>query len=193
MSTLSSYYQGHWDLFNLRESTMSLSSKLVLVIILLLIALCSSYAQDKSALKYVEEVNFEVIISYLSGDKDDYKSLLLFESGILSEVMRMLKAASIQVNEKIEFPKLFLKVTADHNLNNKSSAEEGWYYVTSEIYLIDIVKIKEHPSIITESITWQGDWTKAFVSDKNIGNINNQHMAEIVKSFINDYLEVNSN
>ena len=80
---------------------MSHSSKLVLLTILLLNAICSNYGQDKSALKYVEEVNFEVKISYLSGGKDDYKSLLLYESGIISEVMNMLGAAGIQVNEEM--------------------------------------------------------------------------------------------
>jgi len=119
---------------------MSHSSKLVIVILLLLNALCGNYGQDKSALKYNEEVNFEVEITYLSGDKDDYKSLLLYKSGIISEVMLMLSSAGIQVNEQIETPKLLLKVTADHNLKNKSSEKDGWYYVTSEIFLIDEVK-----------------------------------------------------
>jgi len=172
---------------------MSLSSKLVVVIILLLNALCGNYGQDKSALKYNEEVNVEVEIIYLSGDKDDYKSLLLYESGIISEVIPMLNSAGIQVNKKIETPKLLLKVTADHNLKNKSSGKDGWYYVTSEIYLIDKVKLTEHPSVKIETITWRGDWTRTFVSEKNIGSIRNKHITEIAKSFIIDFLEINPN
>lgn len=170
---------------------MSYSNKLVIVILLLLNALCSNYGQDKLALKYIEEVKVEVEITYLSGNKDDYKSLLLYETGIISEVIQMLGSAGIQVDEKIETPKLLLKVTADHNLKKKSSGNDDWYYVTSEIYLIDRVKIKEHPSIIIEAITWQGDWTRESVSEIDVGNISNKHISQIVKSFINDYLEVN--
>jgi len=170
---------------------MSYSSKLALLIIILLNALCANFGQDKSALKYNEEVNVEVEITYLSGDKDDYKSLLLYESGIISEVMLILNSAGIQVNEQIETPKLLLKVTADHNLKNKSSGNDGWYYITSEIFLIDKVKLTEHPSIKIETITWQGDWTRTFVSEKNIGTIRNNNIAEIAKSFLIDYLEIN--
>jgi len=172
---------------------MSHSSKLVIVIILLLNTLCSNYGQDKSALKYNEEVNFEVEIIYLSGDEDDYISLLLYKSGIVAEVMLMLDSAGIQVNEDIETPKLLLKVTADHNLKNKSSGNDGWYYVTSEIYLIDKVKLTEHPSVKIETITWRGDRTRTFVSENNVGIIRNENIAEIARSFINDYLEINPN
>lgn len=172
---------------------MSQSNKLILVIILILIALCSNYGQDKSALKYNEEVNVEVEIVYLSGDKDDYKSLLLYESGIIYEVMLVLRSAGIQIDKQIETPKLLLKVTADNNLKNKSSGSDGWYYVTSEIFLIDKVKLTEHPSIKIETITWRGDWTRKFVSEKNIEIITNKNIAEIAKSFLNDYLEINPN
>ena len=170
---------------------MSHSSNLVIVIILLLNALCSNYGQNKSALKYNEEVNFEVEIEYLSGDKDDYKSLVLFKSGISYEVMSMLNSAGIQVNKKINTPKLLLKVTADHNLKNESSGNDGWYYVTSEIYLIDKVKLIEHPSIKLETITWRGDWTRTFVTEENVEILRNEYIAGIAKSFINDYLEIN--
>jgi hypothetical protein len=172
---------------------MSHSSKLVIVIILLLNALCSNYGQDKSALKYNKEVNFEVEIKYLSGDEEDYKWLLLYRSGIAAEVMPMLDSAGIQVNEDIETPKLVLEVTADHNFKNKSSGNDGWYYVTSEIYLIDKVKLIEHPSIKIETITWRGNSTRTFVSEQNVGIIKNEDIAEIAKSFINDYLEINPN
>ena len=172
---------------------MSHSSKLVIVIILLLNTLCSNYGQDKSALKYNEEVNFEVEIIYLSGDEDDYISLLLYKSGIVAEVMLMLDSAGIQVNEDIETPKLLLKVTADHNLKNKSSGNDSWYYVTSEIYLIDKVKLTEHPSVKIETITWRGDRTRTFVSENNVGIIRNENIAEIARSFIDDYLEINPN
>jgi hypothetical protein len=170
---------------------MSHSSKLVIVIILLLNTIYSNYGQDKLALRYNEEVNFDVEIVYLSGDEEDYKSLLLYKTGIVYEVMSMFDSAGIQVNEKIETPKLLLKVTADHNLENKSSRNDGWYYVTSEIYLIDKVKLTEHPSIKIETITWRGDWTRTFVSEENVGIIRNENIAEIAKSFINDYLEIN--
>ena len=172
---------------------MSHSSKLVIVIILLLNALCCNYGQDKSALKYNEEVNFEVEIIYLSGDEDDYISLLLYKSGIVAEVMLMLDSAGIQVNEDIETPKLLLKVTADHNLKNKSSGNDSWYYVTSEIYLIDKVKLTEHPSVKIETIIWRGDWTRTFISENNVGTITNENIAGIAKSFINDYWEINPN
>ena len=172
---------------------MSQSNKLILVIILILNALCSTYGQDKSALKYNEEVNVEVEIVYLSGDKDDYKSLLLYESGIIYEVMLVLRSAGIQIDKQIETPKLLLKVTADNNLKNKTSGSDGWYYVTSEIFLIDKVKLTEHPSIKIETITWRGDWTRKFVSEKNIEIITNKNIAEIAKSFLNDYLEINPN
>jgi len=170
---------------------MSHSSKLVFVIILLLNALCVNYAQDKSALKYNEEVNVEVEITFLSGDKDDYKSLLLYEAGIIYEVMLILRAAGIQIDKQIETPKLLLKVTVDNNLKNKTSGSDGWYYVTSEIFLIDKVKLTEHPSIKIETITWRGDWKRTFVSEKNVENIKNEHIAEITKSFIIDYQEIN--
>lgn len=167
------------------------SSKLVIVIILLLNTLCSNYGQDKSALKYNEEVNFEVEIIYLSGEEDDYISLLLYKSGIVAEVMLMLDSAGIQVNEDIETPKLLLKVTADRNLKNKSSGNDSWYYVTSEIYLIDKVKLTEHPSVKIETIIWRGDWTRTFISENNVGTITNENIAVIAKSFINDYWEIN--
>jgi len=170
---------------------MSHSSKLVIVIILLLNAIYSNYGQDKLALRYNEEVNFDVEIVYLSGDEEDYKSLLLYKTGIVYEVMHMFDSVGIQVNEKIETPKLLLKVTADHNLEHKSSENGGWYYVTSEIYLIDKVKLTEHPSIRIETITWQGDWTRTFVSEENVGIIRNETISEIAKSFINDYLKIN--
>ena len=105
--------------------------------------------------------------------------------------MLILNSAGIQVNEQIETPKLLLKVTADHNLKNISSGNDGWYYITSEIFLIDKVKLTEHPSIKIETITWQGDWTRTFVSEKNIGTIRNKNIAEIAKSFLIDYMEIN--
>ena len=167
------------------------ATKLKIVIILLLTVLCSNYGQDKSALKYNEEVNFEVEIDYLSGDINDYKSLVLFKSGIVFEAMRILDSAGIQVNEKIKTPKLVLKITADRNLKNKSSGNDDWYYITSEIYLIDKVKLTEHPSLKIETIIWRGDWTRTFVNENNVGTIRNKSIAEITKSFINDYLEIN--
>lgn len=167
------------------------SNKLVIVITLLLTTLCNNYGQDKSALKYNEEVNFEVEIIYLSGNEDDYKWLLLYKSGIVSEVMHMLDSAGIQVNEEIETPKLLLKVTADLNLKNKSSGNDSWYYVTSEIYLVDKVKLTEHPSVKIETITWRGEWTRTFISENNVGTITNENIAGIAKSFINDYWEIN--
>jgi hypothetical protein len=142
-------------------------------------------------LRYNEELNFDVEIVYLSGDEEDYKSLLLYKTGIVYEVMSMFDSAGIQVNEKIETPKLLLKVTADLNLKNKSSGNDGWYYVTSEIYLIDKVKLTEHPSVKIETITWRGDWTRTFISENNAGTITNENIAGIARSFINDYLEIN--
>ncbi len=165
-------------------------NKLILVVTLILIALFSNYGQDKSALKYIEEVKVKVEITYFSGDKDDYKSLLLYESGIISEVIHMLESAGIQVDQQIETPKLLLKVTVDHNLKSKSSGDDSWYYVTSDIYIIDRVKIKEHPSIIIDTITWQGDGARESVDEINVGDISNKRISEIVKSFLNDYMEV---
>ena len=170
---------------------MSHSSKLIIVIILLLNALNSNYGQDKSALKYNKEVNFEVEIQYLSGNEEDYKKLLLFKSGISAEVMPMLDSAGIKVNQVIETPKLVLKVTADHNFKNKSTGNDGCYYVTAEIYLIDKVKLIEHPSIKIETVTWRGDSMRTFVSEQNVGLIKNENIAEIAESFIKDYLEIN--
>lgn len=172
---------------------MSQSRKLVLVVTLLLNAVCSNYGQDKSALKYNEEVNFDVEIKYISGDEEDYKWLLLYNSGIVEEALEMLDSAGIQVNEDIETPKLLIKVTADHNFKNKSSGDEGWYYVTSEIYLIDKVKLIDHPSNRIETIIWRGDMTRTFISEQNVETLRNEDIAEIVKSFINDYLEINPN
>ncbi len=170
---------------------MSFTNKLTILIILLLNAMSSNYGQDKSALKYNEEVNFEVEMIYISGDENDYKGLLLYKSGIVSEVIPMFDSAGIKVNEDIETPKLLLKVTVDHNLTNKSSENDGWYYVDAEIYLIDKVKLTEHPSVKIETITWQGDCKRIFVSENNVENIRNENIAEIAKSFIKDYFEIN--
>jgi hypothetical protein len=172
---------------------MPLSNKLVIVIILILNALCTNYGQDKSALKYNEEVNFEVEIIYLSGDEEDYKYLLLYKSGIAAAVMPLLDSADIHVNDKIETPKLVLKVLADQNLKNKSSGNDIWYYITSEIYLIDKVKVIDHPSIRIEAITWRGESTRTFVNEQNIKIIRNEDIAKIARSFIKDYLEINPN
>lgn len=170
---------------------MSHSSKFVIVVVLLLTVLCRNYGQDKSALRYNKEVNFEVQIKYLSGNEKDYKGMVLFRAGIAAVVMPMLDSAGIKVNNKIETPNLVLEVTADHNLKQKSSGDESYYFVTAEIYLIDKVKIIDHPSIKIETRTWQGDSIRILVSEKNIGTIRNEDIAKIIKSFINDYWEIN--
>jgi len=167
------------------------SDKLTLLLILLSIALGSNYGQSKKALKYNDEVNFDVEIEYVSGDKEDYKWLLLYKSGIVSEVMTMLKSSGIPLNEDILTPKLLLKVTVDHNFNNKSSENNRWYYVTSEIYLIDKIKLIDHPSVKIETITWRGDSTRTFISEKDVGNLRNEDIAIIAQSFIDDYWEIN--
>jgi len=170
---------------------MTISKKLTIVIILISIALSCNYGQSKKALKYNDEVNFDVEIEYLSGDKDDYKWLLIYKSGIVSEVMTMLKSSSIPLNEDILTPKLLLKVTVDQNFNSKSSENNRLYYVTSEIYLIDKVKIIDHPSVKIETITWRGDWKRTFISEKDVGNLRNEDIAVIAQSFIDDYWEIN--
>lgn len=167
------------------------SIKLTLVIIFLMNSFCFNFGQINSALKYMEEINVEVEIEYLSGDEDEYKSLLLYESGIISEMMPVLISAGIQVDERIEIPKLFLKVTANHNLRNESSENNVCYYITSEIYVVDLVKLKNHPSIVIETITWKGDRLDMHVSEKNAGNISNKNMTKVVKSFVDDYLGAN--
>jgi hypothetical protein len=65
------------------------------------------------------------------------------------------------------------------------------YYVTSEIYLIDKVKIIDHPSVKIETITWRGDWKRTFISEKDVGNLRNEDIAVIAQSFIDDYWEIN--
>ena len=170
---------------------MAQLNKITILIILLSIALSSNFGQSKQALKYNDEINFDVEINYLSGDKDDYKWLLIYKSGIVSEVMPMLKSSGIPLNEDITTPKLLLKVTVDHNFNNKSSEDNRWYYITSEIYLMDKIKLIDHPSVKIETITWRGDSTRTFISEKDVGNIRNEDIAVIAQSFIDDYLEIN--
>ena len=172
---------------------MPVQNKLVIVIILILSALLTIYGQDKLALKYNEEVNFEVKIKYLSGDEGDYKYLLLFKSGIAAAVRSMLNSTGIHINDKIGTPKLVIKVSADQNLKNKSSGNETWYYITSEIFLLDKVKVIDHPSIRIETITWRGESTRTFVNEQNVGIIRNEDIAKIANSFIKDYLEINPN
>ena len=89
---------------------MSHSIKLVLVITSVLAALRGNYGQDKSALKYIDEVNFKVEINYLSGNEEDYKWLLLYRSGIIAEALILIDSANIQINKDIETPNLILKV-----------------------------------------------------------------------------------
>ena len=170
---------------------MSQLNTLTILIVLLSITFCSNFGQSKKALKYNDEINFDVEINYLSGDKDDYKWLLIYKSGIVSEVMPMLKSSNIPLNEDITTPKLLLKVTVDHNFNNKSSENNRWYYVTSEIYLIDKIKLTDHPSVKIETITWRGDSKRMFISEKDVGNLRNEDIAVIAQSYINDYWEIN--
>ena len=171
---------------------MSHSIKLVLVIISAAGALRGNYGQDKSALKYIDEVNFKVEINYLSGNEEDYKWLLLYRSGIIAEALILIDSANIQINKDIETPNLILKVTADNNFKNKPPTEDGWYYINAEIYLIDKVKLIEHPGNKVETIIWQGDWIRTFISAQNVEIIKDEKIAAIVRSFIDDYLDVNS-
>jgi len=167
-------------------------TKIVSTLILFLIALRCNYGQDKSALKYIDEINFKVEIAYLSGNDNDYKWLLLFKSGIIAEALHMLDSAGIQVNDDIATPILVLRVTADNNFNYKSPGDEGWYYVAAEIYLIDKVKLIDHPGNRVETIIWHGDSIRKFISEQNVDDLRNENLAQIVKSFINDFLEINS-
>ena len=170
---------------------MSHKIKFAFVTVLILATFCWNFGQDKSAMKYIDEINFDVEIKYLSGNEENYKWLLVYRSGIVTEALLMLDSADIQVNQDIETPKLVLKVTADNNFKNKLSGEDGWYYVNAEIYLIDKVKLLEHPGNRVETIIWQGECLRKFVSENNVELLKNEEIARIVQSFIADFMEIN--